>query len=259
MPSIDVRGLCFGYGRTPVLHDINVLIEGKGLTCIIGPNGVGKSTLKKCMNGLLKPTSGEVLVNGRPVSDYSITEISHVMGYVPAAAQPGFPMSVVDSILIGRDSKSKWRLDPEDVAAAYRSLRTMRMEGLALRGCSELSAGQMQKVNLCRGLVRESEILILDEPTSNLDVKHQLFVANFLQVLAHESGTQVVMISHDLNIASRFADAVLVLREPGEVEAFGHPCDVITEDMIRKVYSVRSKVVDIEGRPHVIPMTAESW
>ena len=238
MPSIDVRGLCFGYGRTPVLHDIDVLIEGKGLTCIIGPNGVGKSTLIKCMNGLLKPTSGEVLVNGRSVSDYSIDEISHVMGYVPAAAQPGFPMSVVDSILIGRDSKSKWRLDPEDVAAAYRSLRTMRMENLALRGCSELSAGQMQKVNLCRGLVRESEIL---------------------HVLAHESGTQVVMISHDLNIASRFADAVLVLREPGEVEAFGHPCDVITEEMIRKVYSVRSKVVDIEGRPHVIPMTAESW
>ncbi|MBO4569148.1 MAG: ABC transporter ATP-binding protein, partial [Candidatus Methanomethylophilaceae archaeon] len=253
MPSIDVRSMSFGYGKEPVLRDINVCIEGAGLTCIIGPNGVGKSTLVKCMNGLLKPTSGEVLVDGRPVKDYTVKEISRLIGYVPASAQPSFPMSVVDSILIGRDSKSKWRIDPEDVAAAYRALRTMRMEGMALRGIGELSAGQMQKANLCRGLVREAEILILDEPTANLDVKHQLFVTNFLQVLARETGARVVMISHDLNIAARFADEVLVLREPGEVEAYGPPAEVVTEEMIRKVYSVRSKVVDMEGRPHVIP------
>ncbi len=259
MPRIEVRSLSFGYGKEQVLHDIDVTIEGSGLTCIIGPNGVGKSTLIKCMNGLLKPTEGQVYVNGRPVSDYSVKELSHLMGYVPAATQLSFPMSVIDSILIGRDSKSKWKLDPDDISAAYRALRTMRMDDMALRGCNELSAGQMQKVNLCRGLVRESEIFILDEPTSNLDIKHQIFVANFLQVLAKKAGIRVVMICHDLNIAARFADDVLILKEPGEVGAYGPPEEVITEDMISEVYSVRSRIIEVDGRPHVIPMGAESW
>ncbi len=259
MPSISVESMSFGYGKEEVLQDIDVFIEGSGLTCIIGPNGVGKSTLIKCMNGILQPTSGRVIINGRPVSDYSVKELSHVMGYVPAASQLSFPMSVIDSILIGRDSRSKWKLDPEDIAVAYRSLRTMRMEGMALRGCNELSAGQMQKVNLCRGLVRESEIFILDEPTSNLDVKHQLFVTNFLQVLARRSSTRVVMISHDLNIASRFADDVLVLKEPGVIGTYGPPSEVMTENMISEVYSVRSRIIEVDGRPYVIPLGAESW
>ena len=178
MPSIRTESLCFSYGGNDILHDIDLDIEGKGLVCIIGPNGVGKSTLIKCFNGLLRPTSGTVSVNGRPVGDYSVKELSELIGYVPSSTTMSFPMSVIDSVLLGRDSKSKWKLDPSDVLAAYRALKVMRLDDMALRNCNALSAGQMQKVNICRGLVRDSDIFILDEPTSNLDIKHQVFITS---------------------------------------------------------------------------------
>ncbi|MBR2254328.1 MAG: ABC transporter ATP-binding protein [Candidatus Methanomethylophilaceae archaeon] len=259
MPSIRTESLCFSYGGNDILHDIDLDIEGKGLVCIIGPNGVGKSTLIKCFNGLLRPTSGTVSVNGRPVGDYSVKELSELIGYVPSSTTMSFPMSVIDSVLLGRDSKSKWKLDPSDVLAAYRALKVMRLDDMALRNCNALSAGQMQKVNICRGLVRDSDIFILDEPTSNLDIKHQIFITNFLQILAEESGRLIVMISHDLNIAARFADKVVVLKEPGVLCAYGRPEEVITEEMIRDVYSVSSRIIAHDGRPHVILDYAENW
>ena len=257
--SIVIRGLNFSYDSNHILHDIDLELEGAGLICIIGPNGVGKSTLIKCMNGLLKPTSGEIIINGTPISEFTMKELSEFIGYVPAASSLSFPMSVIDSILIGMKQSDRWRQDPDDVILAYRSLRVMRMESMALRNCNSLSAGQTQKVNICRGLVRDSEILILDEPTSNLDVKHQLFVADFLQRLSHRTGSLVIMISHDLNIAARFADNVVVMKEPGVVDSFGPPQDIISEEMIREVYSVNSSIIQVNGRPHVILDSAENW
>lgn len=259
MPSIKAESVCFSYGDAPILKDIDLEFDGPGLYCIIGPNGVGKSTLIKCMNGLLEPTSGRVMVNGRDVSECSVKELSKEISYVPAATSIGFPMSVVDSILLAQDSRTKWRLDDEDIALAYRSLRVMNMDELALRGCNELSAGQMQKASICRGLVRQSDIMILDEPTSNLDIRHQIFISDFLQKLARKSGQLIVMISHDLNIAARFADSVVVMSHPGVIHSFGPPSDVINERMIREVYLVRSEVIDHNGRPHIILESAESW
>ena len=241
------------------MKDIDLHMDESKLYCIIGPNGVGKSTLIKCMNGLLKPTSGTVAINGKDIKEYSTRELSECIGYVPASSGMSFPMSVIDSLLVALDSGHKWKLDDDDIELAYRSLRVMNMNDYALRGCNELSAGQMQKVSLCRGLVRKSGILILDEPTSNLDVRHQLFITNFLQLLAHKSGNWVIMISHDLNLASRFADEVVVMCEPGRIYAVGKPSEVITEKMISEVYSVESRIIDDDGRPHIILKSAESW
>ncbi len=150
-------------------------------------------------------------------------------------------------------------MDSDDVSLAYRSLRVMNMEEYALRNCNELSAGQSQKVAICRGLVRQSDIILLDEPTSNLDIKHQLFVCSFLKELSSETGGLVIMISHDLNIAAKFADRIIVMSEPGVIYDQGPPDDVITDSMISDVYSVKSQVIDIHGRPHVILESAESW
>ncbi len=259
MNSIEIESLSFGYGRTEVLNDINLRFEGPGLYCIIGPNGVGKSTLVKCINGLLRPTSGSIRVNGRDTTDYSVRELSEEIAYVPASSSSAFPMSVIDSVLLGRESANRWRTDPEDVAISYRALRVMNLEGLSMRSCGELSAGQMQKVSLCRGLVRQSPIMILDEPTSNLDIRHQVFICDFLHELARESGELVVMISHDLNLAARFADEIVVMRHPGTVHSSGTPWEVISEEMISEVYSVGSEVIDHKGRPHVILESAEDW
>ncbi|MCQ2078854.1 MAG: ABC transporter ATP-binding protein [archaeon] len=259
LPTVEIESLSFSYGSNPILKDICLRLEGSKLVCIIGPNGVGKSTLIKCINGLHSPTSGVVRVDGRDVQEYSTREIAEKVGYVPAASSMSFPMSVIDSILVAMDTGNRWRLDENDIELAYRSLKVMNMSGFALRGCNELSAGQMQKVSLCRGLVRRSQVLILDEPTSNLDVRHQLFITQFMKVLARESGCMVIMISHDLNLAARFADEVIVMAEPGVVHSFGRPDEVMTEEMIREVYSVDSKVIIDEGRPHIILRTAESW
>ncbi|MCH3978063.1 MAG: ABC transporter ATP-binding protein [Candidatus Methanomethylophilus sp.] len=259
MPTVDIERLSFGYRSTQVLRNISLHMEGPGLYCIIGPNGVGKSTLVKCINGLLKPTGGTVCIDGKSVNEYQTEELADTVGYVPAASSIAFPMSVIDSVLVALDSEHRWRLDDDDIELAYRSLKVMNMKQLALRSCNELSAGQAQKAALCRGMVRKSEILILDEPTSNLDVRHQLFITHFMKLLAEKTGNLIIMISHDLNLAARFADNVIVMAEPGIIYSSGKPEEVITERMISDVYSVESKIIEDEGHPYVILRTAESW
>lgn len=259
MPSIDINGLGFGYGKNTILYDIDVHLHSPGLYCIIGPNGVGKSTLVKCIDGLLKPTSGNIMIDGKDVSEYSVKELSRKISFVPSSMFSAFPMSVVDSILLGRDTGFGKGHDSEDVAMAYRSIRVMNMRDLSLRNCNELSAGQLQKVGLCRGLVTETDIMILDEPTSNLDIRHQVFICDFLQRLAARSGKLIVMISHDLNLAARFADEIIVMSEPGVIYDSGMPQDVVNEKMLSDVYHVVSEVIERRGRPHVILDSAEDW
>lgn len=249
----------FGYGKEEVLRDINLSIDGPGLYCIIGPNGVGKSTLVRCVDGLLKPTSGEIQINGKNVEEYTVKELSREIAFVPSSVFSAFPMSVVDSILLGRDSGFRKGHDSEDISIAYRAIRVMNMGGLSMRNCNELSAGQLQKVTLCRGLVTESDIMILDEPTSNLDIRHQVFICDFLHRLAIRANKLILMISHDLNLAAKFADKIIVMGAPGIIHSVGKPQDVITEDMLRNVYQVKSEIIFRKGRPHVILESAESW
>ncbi|MCQ2069977.1 MAG: ABC transporter ATP-binding protein [archaeon] len=260
MSRIEVKGLSFGYsdGRK-VLEDISFTLEGTGLYCIIGPNGVGKSTLVKCIDGLLTPTSGKVMVDGRDVHSCSIRERSGMMTFVPVVSSTAFPMSVLDSILIGRESRNRISYSDEDLESAFRALRVMNMRDLALCTCDELSAGQMQKVAICRGLVRQTPIMMLDEPTANLDIKHQVFLAEFFQKLAHATGSLILMISHDINLAARYADRIIVLKEPGVLYAVGKPSEVINRDTIREVYSVDSDIIEVEGKPYVVLRRTLSW
>lgn len=250
--DIIVKDVCFEYGDHPVLRNINLDLHGPGLVCIIGPNGVGKSTLIRCMNGLLKPVSGSVTIDGRDVSDYKPGDLAEFMGYVPVTAQDCFAMSVFDTVLMGRYKRNKWRTSAEDLDATERTLRLMELLNMAMKSFNELSAGQHQKVAIARGLVREPEILILDEPTSNLDVRHQVYVTELLHEIAVQCNMLVIMISHDLNISARYADKVVVMERPGVIRAVGIASDVITETMVREVYGVENEVIQREGRPHVI-------
>lgn len=260
MTKIDINHLCFDYSSdTKVLHDIDLHFDGHGLLCIVGPNGVGKSTLVRCLNGLLKPTSGSISVNGTDISEMNAKQLSEIMSFVPATTTIAFPMSVVDSVLIAMEKKDKWRRSDEDIAKVYLALDVMRIKDLALRNCNELSAGQIQKVALCRGLVRNSEIMILDEPTANLDIKHQIFVSDFMHELSESAECTIIMISHDLNIAARYADQIIVMSKPGTIYDIGKPEDVITEKMIREVYDVDSEIMMKNGRPYVFLNNALNW
>lgn len=252
-PSIVFDHVCFDYGKgVQVLHDINLELSGPGLICIIGPNGVGKSTLIKCINGILEPTSGRVEVDGLNVADTKTKDLAKFMSYVPVTTQDCFSMPVMDTVLMGRYGKSKWRTSQEDLDATYRTLELVGMEDYAMRGFNELSAGQHQKIALARGLVKNPQILILDEPTSNLDVRHQVHVTEILREIAQQCGMMVVMISHDLNVSAKYADKVIVMSEPGRIYAVGSPQDVITEDTVRDVYGVDCEIIYRNGRPHVI-------
>jgi len=250
---LAVEGLGFSYGSLEVLHDINLTFEEPGLTCIIGPNGVGKSTLVKCLNGINKPTSGRVTIDGEDIKDISPREIAKVLSFVPVTSGDMFSMTVFDTVMMGRRPHQRLGNSSElDEEIVRRTLNMMGIRDLAMRNSDELSAGQHQRMVISRGLAQTPRFLLLDEPTANLDARHQIQVTMTLRDLAKRNGMSIIMISHDLNIAARFADSIIVMAEPGVIHSIGRPEDVVTEDMIKDVYRVDCTIVDANGRPHVI-------
>lgn len=255
--EISISGMKFGYSSTPVLEDICVDISGPQFVSILGPNGVGKSTLIHCINKILEPTGGTVLLDGKNVEEYTLKDMAKVVGYVPYSSSDTFPLTVVDTVLLGRNPHAHWKTTDEDLQIVYDTLEKLGIEDLAMRYFNELSAGQHQKVMLARGLVQQPSVLLLDEPTSNLDVKHQLGISRMLKRLSHEDGILVIMISHDLNIAAKYADKIIIMHE-GRIFGVGTPEEVITSDIIRTVYGVESSIIDDHGHPHVILKDDES-
>ena len=254
--KVTISGLEFGYSSSPVLKDVNLEVNGPQLISIIGPNGVGKSTLIHCINKILSPTKGVVMINGEDVSGISIKEMAKKVGYVPYATSDAFPLSVVDTVLMGRHPHSGWKSLDHDLDVVYSTLKLINIEHLAMRSFDELSAGQHQKVMLARGLVQEPEVLLLDEPTSNLDIKHQMEVTRILRNLSQEKGILIIMISHDLNIAAKYSDNMVMLSN-GSIYAVGTPKEVLTKENIKAVYGVDSEIIESHGRPHIIMLDSE--
>lgn len=253
MAIMEIDGVSYGYDESSlVLHDLSFSIYEPSFVCIVGPNGVGKSTLIRCMNGLIKPTQGCVRVFDTDVRDYKPKDLAKIVGYVPVMSGDFNVLTVLDTVLIGRYAHQKWKTTQEDIDKSYRALEAMEIEHLAMRNFNELSAGQHQKVSLARGLVQETQILLLDEPTSNLDVRHQMYVSSFLKRLVKTTGMTVVMVSHDLNLSAKFADTMVIMAPPGIIYDIGTPNQVVTSQMLREVYNVESEIHDDHGAPHIV-------
>ena len=260
--QITIDGLQFSYTSTPILNDVNADLSGHKLVSILGPNGVGKSTLIHCINKILTPKGGSVMIDGKDVKEITIKEMSKIVGYVPYSANDSFPLSVVDTVMMGRHPHSKWGSLDDDLRIVYNTLEMLGITHLAMRSFNELSAGQHQKVMLARGLAQEPRVLLLDEPTSNLDVRHQLEVTKLLKKMACEKDILTIMISHDINIAAKYSDEIIMMHQ-GKIFATGTPQEVITEENLKTVYGVEAKVIDDMGSPHVIlrdsiPMNIEN-
>ncbi len=249
--KISIDGLEFSYSSTPVLKDITLELSGAKFVSILGPNGVGKSTFIHCINKILTPTGGTVMIDDVDVKTIPIKELAKSIGYVPYSSNDTFSLTVVDTVLMGRHPHSRWNSLKDDLVVVYDTLKLLGIRKLAMRRFNELSAGQHQKVMLARGLVQEPKVLLLDEPTSNLDVRHQLDVTKILKRLSVEKQILVIIISHDINIAAKFSDEIIMMHD-GSVYAVGTPQEVITEDNLRVVYGVESEIVDDGGTPHVI-------
>ncbi len=257
MTEIIIEDLDYSYSKDAlVLKGINLSMSNPQLISIVGPNGVGKSTLIHCIDRILSPTHGTVVVDGRNVTEYPPKDLAKKIGYVPYSAGDSFPMTVVDTILMGRNPHHKWKSLHEDMKIVEEAMDLMDIKPLAMRNFNELSAGQHQRVMLARGLAQQPDILLLDEPTANLDIKHQVGVTRLLKQLSASKGIIVIMISHDLNLAAKYSDNIIMLSK-GSVFAVGKPVDVITADSIREVYGVDSEVIQSEGRPFMIVKDSE--
>lgn len=255
--TLEVSQLNFSYGKHPVLKDINLCFPDGGLVCLVGPNGSGKSTLLKCINKILNPT-GNVAFDGKNVKRFSPSEVARTFGYVPQDISSAFPITVFDMILLGRRAYISWNPTKHDLEVVSQNISLLELDDFALRKVNELSGGERQKVLIATALSQEPNVLLLDEPTSNLDVKHQLDVMKYLKTIVKTKKLLALMALHDLNLASQYADNVIMLRQ-GQVYAEGTPKEILTKENIKAVYRVDVAIHSHGPVQHIVPIDDSLW
>ncbi|MDT0118240.1 ABC transporter ATP-binding protein [Microbacterium sp. PRF11] len=255
--SLAAEGVTLGYGDRTIVDSLDLQIPPGRVTTIVGANACGKSTLLKAMARLLAPSAGQVLLDGKAIHRMPTRQVARVLGLLPQSPIAPEGIAVSDLVSRGRHphqgALSRWT--SADDAAVARALEATDVTHLADRPVDELSGGQRQRVWIAMALAQETDVLLLDEPTTFLDISHQVDVLDLLTDLNRERGTTVAMVLHDLNLAARYADHLVAMAQ-GEVVAAGDPADVLTEDTVRRVFGLDSRVVPdpLTGRPMVIPI-----
>ena len=243
--SIEVQNLSFSYGDRPVLHDISFRVEKGEFLSILGPNGVGKSTLFRCVLGLLSGYTGQVLVDGADSRSFTVREAAKHIAYIPQSSHPIFNYSVFDIVLMGRTSGLSTFRSPkkQDTELCRWALEKVGIPHLSDRCFHRLSGGEQQLVLIARALVQKAPILMLDEPTASLDFGNQLLVLEQCRNLARE-GYTVIQTTHNPEQSYQYSDRILTLQQ-GRVLAEGTPKEVLTEKTIRALYGVEVDVVSL--------------
>lgn len=248
--NLQVKNLRFSYGTHEVVRDVSFAAEPGEVVAILGVNGAGKSTMLKCMNRIYRQNAGDILVNGCSVGRMNSTQLARKIGYVAQNCQFS-DGTVFDSVLLGRKPFLKWDVTKKDLEIVQSVLQRLSLEEFAMRSVLELSGGERQKVAIARALAQQAPILLFDEPTSNLDLKNQLEVLEIIRRIVRERQLTAVVTIHDLNLALRFADRFLAMRD-GAVYSFGGS-ETITEQSILEVYGVHAAVATYNGYKVVIP------
>jgi iron complex transport system ATP-binding protein len=255
--SLIATGLSAGYGESDILQGLDFAVPPGKITVIVGANACGKSTLLRAMSRLLTPRQGEVLLDGKSVHRIAPRELARTMGLLPQSPIAPEGIAVADLVSRGRHPHqglfSRWTHDDDE--AVKSALDATKTADLAERPVDELSGGQRQRVWIAMALAQETGVLLLDEPTTFLDINHQIEVLDLLTDLNHARGTTIVMVLHDLNLAARYADH-LVAMAGGRIHVSGTPEEVLTEENVRQVFGLESRVIADPtcGRPMMLPL-----
>ena len=255
--SLEIEDLALGYGDRTVIAQLDLVVPPGRITAIVGANACGKSTLLRSMSRLLAPRKGRVVLDGKEVHRTPAKELARTLGLLPQS--PIAPEGITVADLVGRGRHphqgmfSRW--SREDDAAVASALAATETTDLAERSVDELSGGQRQRVWIAMALAQRTDLLLLDEPTTFLDVSHQVEVLDLLTDLNRERGTTIVMVLHDLNLAARYADHLVALAD-GRLHAAGEPAEVLTEDGVRAVFGLDSRVIvdPTSGKPLMLPL-----
>jgi iron complex transport system ATP-binding protein len=257
-PAIRASGLTFSYRRAPVFRDFDLRVEPGTMTALLGPNGSGKTTFVRLASGSLRPAAGSIAVFGDDVARLTARERARRIAVVPQESHPVFEATVLEMVLLGRFAHLGFLglESDDDLAIARAALARTDALHLADRPFVALSGGERQRVLLARALAQQARLLLLDEPTAFLDLQHRLEVHALLLDLVRRDGLTVLVVSHDLNLAARYADRLVLLR-CGAIAVDGPPEAVLRPDAIRDVYRVEVEIGrdPSTGRPYVVPLS----
>ena len=252
------RHLSLGYEGEPVITHLDLGIPAERITALVGPNGCGKSTLLRGLGRLLTPTAGTVYLDGAAIAQLSTGAIAKLLGILPQSPVAPEGLTVRDLVAMGRYPYQRWwqQWSNQDERMTQGALLMTRLQELAERTVDTLSGGQRQRAWIAMILAQDTQILLLDEPTTFLDLAHQVEVLELLWELNRNQGRTVVMVLHDLNQACRYADHVVMLRE-GVVFAQGEPTEVMTEEIVQQVFDLECRIVadPVAGTPMCIPLS----
>ncbi|HZI93330.1 MAG TPA: ABC transporter ATP-binding protein [Patescibacteria group bacterium] len=255
-PAIEARGLRFSYRETPVFDGLDLQVAAGQMLALIGPNGSGKTTLLKLLGGALRPVSGEVLIEGHALPSLAPRERARRVAVVPQDTAMTFDFSVLETVLMGRTAYlGLFGIEgAEDLAAARQAMRRTGTEGFSTRLLSHLSGGERQLVVIARALAQQPRLLLLDEPTAFLDIRHRLEIYGLLSRLNVEEGLTIVITSHDINLAARFCRRIVLIKA-GRVRADGAPAEVFRAGILSDVYETPLQILAdaSTGTPFAVP------
>ena len=236
--SVWAENICFWYKKgSPVLLNISFEAEKGEKVFILGPNGTGKTTLLKCLCGILKPKNGETYIDKISVSSMTPGERAKKIGYVPQMSRDVFGTEGIDMIMLGKSAGRGRRLNDEDREDVFKLKEKMKIENLLYKKINEMSGGERQRIYIAKALAQNPDVMILDEPISALDIKNQIDTMKLITDVSKERNMSIIVTVHDLNIASLFADKIMMLKD-AEIYKYAYVEEVMTEDNIRSVYGI---------------------